>query len=66
VPRKYHHFPGRIDLLAVPVMALGAGYCQGSKSWIQIMQGLGIASKIHNFSRQESGAEAPLMKDLSF
>jgi hypothetical protein len=47
-------------------MALGAGYCQGSKSWIQIMQGLGIASKIHNFSRQESGAEAPLLKDLSF
>jgi hypothetical protein len=55
VPRKYHHFPGRIDLLAVPVMALGAGYCQGSKSWIQIMQGLGIATKIHNFSDKKVG-----------
>jgi hypothetical protein len=36
-------------------MALGAGYCQGSKSWIQIMQGLGIASKIHNFSDKKVG-----------
>jgi hypothetical protein len=55
VPRKYHHFTGRIDLLAVPMMALGAGYCQGSKSWIQIMQGIGIASKTHNFADKKVG-----------
>jgi hypothetical protein len=36
-------------------MALGAGYCQGSKSWIQIIQGLGIASKINNFSDKKVG-----------
>jgi hypothetical protein len=44
VPRKYHHCPGRIELLAVPVMELGAGYCQGSKDGFQIMQGRGIAT----------------------
>jgi hypothetical protein len=59
VPREYHHFPGYIDLLAAPELALGVGYCQGSKSGIQIMQGLGIASKKYIIMQTKKWGRSP-------